>query len=126
MSHRVTYNSKLRFIESKIRGNLTFKEAKEIISKIIEIGKEKRCYSCLTDYRESEINMSTMEIYDLPKLIADVSASQGLSARDFKRAVVVKKGLENFHFYETVTLNSGQSVKIFQDIDEAKKWLSEK
>jgi len=59
----------------------------EIISKIIQVAKENNCYLCLSDYREAEINMSTFEISDLPKIIY---------------------------------------AKLFQDINEAKTWLSKK
>ena len=126
MSHTTTYNSETHVIETKVQGNLILAEAKEIISKIVHVAKENSCFLCLSDYREAEISLSTVEIYDVPKIISDISASQGLRAADFKRAIVVKKDLKNFRFFETVTLNSGQNAKLFQDIDEAKKWLSEK
>ena len=126
MPHTVTYNSAAQIIETKAQGNLTSNEAKEIISKIVQAAKENNCSLCLSDYREAEINMSTFEIYDLPKIISAASDSQGLLAYNFKRAIVVKKGLKDFTFYETVTLNRLQRVKLFQDIDEAKKWLFEK
>jgi hypothetical protein len=126
MAHTVTYNSASHVIKTKAQGNLTLNEAKEIISKIVQVAKESNCFLCLSDYREAEINMSAFEIYDVPKIISAVSESQGLLANNFKRAIVVKKGLKNFLFYETVTLNSGQHAKLFQDIDEAKKWLSKK
>jgi hypothetical protein len=43
-----------------------------------------------------------------------------------KRAVVVAKDIRDFQFYETVTIDSGQNIKLFQDMDEAKKWLLKK
>jgi hypothetical protein len=126
MSFTTIYNSETHFIETIVQGNLALNEAKEIISKIIQVAKENGCFLCLSDYREAEIKLSTFEIYAVPKIISDISASQGIPADKFKRALIVKKDLENFYFLETVTLNSGQNAKLFQDIDEAKKWLSEK
>ena len=70
--------------------------------------------------------MTTSEIYNLPKLLSDITALEGLSATIFKRALVVKKNLEDFHFFETVTLNHMQNVRLFQDVDEAKRWLLER
>lgn len=125
MSHTVIYNSVIQVVETKAQGHLTLTEAKEIISKIIQTAKESNCVLCLSDYREAEINMSTLEIYNIPKIISATSDSQGLFANEFKRAIIVKKDLENFDFYETVTLNSGQRAKLFQDIDEARRWLFE-
>jgi hypothetical protein len=79
---------------------------------------------CLSDYREAELDLSVVELYDVPRIISRESASQGLLANKFKRAIVVKRDLQDFSFFETVTLNSGQNAKLFQDLDEAKKWLS--
>ena len=44
----------------------------------------------------------------------------------FRRAFVVARDLDDFIFFETVTLNNRQNAKVFQDIDEARKWLQEK
>ena len=126
MSYTITHNSEAHVIETKVQGILAWDDARQIISNIIQVAKENNCFLCLSDYREAEIRLTTLEIYDVPKIISDISASQGLRAQDFKRAIIVKRDLKDFHFFETVTLNSGQNAKLFQDIDEAKKWLSEK
>ena len=123
MSIKVTYNSKLGLIETKVQGNLGWEEAKEIIAEIGSVAKEKDCFLCLSDYRAATLTLSTMEIYKIPALLSEIITSLGLSPSKFKRAIVVVKDLESFHFYETVTMNSGQFAKLFQDINEAKKWL---
>lgn len=126
MSHTVTYNSEECIIETKIVGALVLGEAKELIAQIVQVAKEKNCFLCLSDYREAELKLSIFEIYDTPKIITDVSASQELLSGRFKRAIVVKEVLQDFYFYETVTLNSGQNAKLFKNIDEAKEWLLHK
>lgn len=126
MAHTVTYNTDLHAIDMKVYGNLDLSEAKEIISEIIQIGVEKNCFLCLSDYREATVDMSILEIYGVPKIISGMLTQSEISAHKFKRAIVVKKDWKDFHFFETVTLNSGQNAKLFQDIDEAKKWLFEK
>ena len=123
MAHTTTYNSEAQVIETKAQGNLTLDEAREIISDIVQAARQSGCLLCLSDYREAEISFSTVEIYDVPKILADIVASQGFQASDFKRAIIVKKDLKNFQFFETVTLNRMQNVKLFQDIDEARGWL---
>ena len=126
MSHTVAYNSEAHLIETRVQGILTMEEAKEIISEIIQAGKSSNCYLCLSDYREAELDLSVIELYNVPRIIARESAAQGLLANKFKRAIVVKRDLKDFYFFETVTLNSGQNAKLFEDIDEAKKWLSDR
>jgi hypothetical protein len=126
MSHTVTYNSRLNLIETEIHGNLDLQEARDIMSEIGRMAKARACFSCLSDYRDATLDMSTVEIYDIPSLLSEIVTSLGLSAHQFKRALVVDKGLENFHFLETVTYNSGQQSRLFHDIDAARKWLLEK
>jgi hypothetical protein len=43
---------------------------------------------------------------------------------DCLRAIVVAKDLDDYAFFELVSKNQGQRVKIFKDIDEAKRWLA--
>ena len=126
MTHTVTYNSALGVIETVAQGNLTWSEAKEIISAITQIALEKDCFLCLSDYRKATIAMSTLQIYDIPKILSAFVTSSGLSSSKFKRAIIAEKSSKDYQFFETVTLNMGQNIRLFQDIDEAKKWLFEK
>ena len=125
MTHTTAYNPAAGMIETVVQGKITSSEAKEIISEIIHAATESDCFFCLTDYRQAIIDMSTSDIYNIPKIISNKQASTGLYLKNFKRAIVVEKGLKDFQFLETVTLNMGQHIKLFTDMDEAKKWLFE-
>jgi len=103
---------------------MTLSEGKEIISESLQMVKEQNCFFILNDLREATVELSTMEIYELPKMILDTFASSRLSVYRLKRAFVAAKEWADSKFFETVTLNRGQSVKFFVDIDEARKWLS--
>ncbi|MDD2923357.1 MAG: hypothetical protein PHQ36_13820 [Anaerolineales bacterium] len=100
-------------------------EIKEVALKVARIAEEQDCFLSLGDYREATVILSTMDIYDLPKIISDTLALAGLPAHKFKRAIIPPKISEDFYFFETVTLNRGQNTKLFQDVEEAKKWLFE-
>lgn len=126
MSHTIIYNSEMHIIESKFQEDLTFSEVKEFISEGARIAKENDCALFLTDYREVTLKLSTLEIYEIPKLMQDTFASTGLNAGRLRRAIVVAKDLKDYRFHETVTTNRGQSAKVFYDIDEAKEWLLRK
>ena len=52
-------------------------------------------------------------------------ASLNLRVNRLIRAVVAAEDLKDYLFYETAAINRGQHLKVFTDIDEAKKWLSE-
>lgn len=126
MSHTMVYNPETQVIESTFQESLTFDEVKEFISTAARIAKEQNCTLFLTDYRNVTLKLSTMELYKVPELMQDAFASPELNVRRLKRAVVVAKDVNDYRFYETVTVNRGQSAKVFFDIDEAKKWLLEK
>lgn len=126
MSHVVTYNPELHIIEAKAYGNLKRREAKEIISDIIEMGVAQNCFLCLSDYREAVIQLSTVEIMEIPRIIAATAAKQKLFPGSFKRALIIGRDFGDFHFLETVTLNNMQNAKIFSQMEDAKKWLLEK
>ena len=124
MSHTIVYNSEEHIIELKVLGRLTMGEIREIIPQMVSTIKEKDCFSIVSDYREAELNLSTIDIYEVPKMIS--IALGEFDGFRLKRALVVTKDLKDFHFFDTVSFNQGQNVKLFQDIVEAKKWLSNK
>ncbi len=126
MAQTTVYNAESQLIETKFEGIVAFKDVKEIVSKIAQVAKEHNCFLCLSDYRDAELKLTTSEIYNLPKLLSDITALYGLCATAFKRAVVARMGLEDFHFFETVTLNNMQNARLFHDLAEAEKWLLEK
>jgi hypothetical protein len=80
MSHTIIYNSETHAIETKVQGDVTFGEAKEIIAEQVLIVKEKDCRLLLSDYSEVTIKLSALDIYELPKIILDAVASSGLNA----------------------------------------------
>ena len=73
----------------------------------------------LFDIRDAEIAASTIETF---KTAADPQ-SWGWK-REYKAAVVYSEITEDDLFLETVGVNRGIQIKIFDDIDEAISWLS--
>jgi hypothetical protein len=126
MSHTITYNSEAHIVEIKVQGDLLLNEAKEILSETTQAIKEQNCFLTLTDMCEVTNTLSIVEIYKLPELLSGTLASSEINVHRLRRAIVVAKDLENYKFFETVTINRGQYAKLFFDIDEAKKWLLEK
>jgi len=80
----------------------------------------------LNDYREAKVKLSTLEIYEAPKIYADIFALSGLSIYNITRALVVAEDLRDYLFFETVSFNLGQHAKVFKDITEAREWLLSK
>ena len=125
MPYKVTYNLETHIVESEIYGILSLDEAIELIENIGQACAKNNCPLCLSDYRGATLNLSAFELYDIPKKLTNILGSLGLSAHKIKRAIVVPENLNDFRFYETVTLNNGQRIKMFKDIREAQNWLLE-
>ena len=123
MSHTVIYNSELHIVESKLQGDMTLGEVKEIVTKIAKIAKEKDCRLIFTDFREVSRKLSILQIYELPDRTKNIFASFGINVLLYERANVVADDLDDYVFHENVMVNHGQNEKVFTDIDKAKKWL---
>ena len=128
MPHTINYNPESHIIEINVQGVITLDEFREIFSQGTQIAKDNECFLFLNDFREAtKIHLSTLQIYDLPRILSGIAAPSGIIPGRFKRAIVITpKIAADSNFAENVTANQGQNAKFFQDIDEAKKWLLEK
>jgi hypothetical protein len=126
MAHTTRYDPETHSVETKIRGYVSLDEMKGIFSDAMKIALEKDVVLFLSDFRQATINLSTLDIYELPRILSEMAVSLGLTAIKFKRAIVIAEDFTDFQFSENVTSNQGQTVKFFYDIEEAKKWLFEK
>lgn len=87
----------------------------------IELLHQHDATRMLVDYRDAQIDVSTMDVYALP----DRYDALGLS-RKVRIAVVLPRDLENqelFDFYEDVTHNRGFLTRLFRSAEEAQRWL---
>jgi hypothetical protein len=126
MTHTITYNPDMFTLEIKCQGDIALNEIKEIYLESTQVAKEHNCRLVFSDYREATVKLTTLEIYDLPNILSSTLSPSEIPAYALKRALVVAKDLEDYRFFEAVTFNRGQNTKIFQDVAEAKKWLSSK
>lgn len=125
MPYTVVYNSELHIVESKLHGDMTVGEAKEIVTKIAKTAKEKDCRSIFIDFRKVSQKLSILEIYKLPDHTRNIFAAFDMNIFLYKRANVVAKDLDDYIFHENVMVNRGQNERVFTDIDQAKEWLME-
>ncbi len=123
MSNSVTYNQEDGFIRMELQGKVDKALVKELASQTARIARKYECYLVLNDAREATSALSTLEIFDLPRIIVEILTETGLEVQKFKRALVVSKAIDDFTFFETVSQNRGQKVTLFRDFDEARSWL---
>ena len=126
MPHTILYNPKYHMIEITIRGLLRLNDVKEVVSEAAQVINDQNCHLILNDMRKAMIKMSTMEIYELPGLIAEITLSAGIDVHQLKRAFLAENNINDYGFFETVTYNQAQNAKLFFKKSEARKWLSKK
>ena len=75
MPHSITYNSAEEIIELKIWGNATYAMIKDISAEVIQIAKRENCFRILNDMRQTTLEFSTLDIYEMPKMIAEIAST---------------------------------------------------
>ena len=126
MSHKTVFNAEQGIIETKLEGTVHFEEVRDLVADSTALAREHGCYLWLTDYSEAQPELSTIEIYDLPKLFSDAANSLNVQVFQIKRAVVVSRDHASYPFARTVSQNRGQSLELFDDIEKARSWLTNK
>ena len=123
MSFTIT-REKAGFIHIVHHGVLDMPTIHSLVEAIAQALKESGHRLVLSDYREAELKASITDLYGVPKLISECLQEMGLSSYHYKRALIVAAAVYNdFLFFETVSRNNMQSVKIFIDEDAAREWL---
>ena len=123
MSNSVTFDERDRLITITLQGRLDQGMIRTLAAEVARIAKEYDCFLVLNDAREATSGLSTVEIYELPEVIAEIISQTGLQVNKFKRALVAPTDVPDFAFFETVSRNRGQNVVVFRSIEEAKSWL---
>lgn len=122
MSFKIENDVNESLIIANVQGETNIKDLTSMVNEIIILAKQVGCFHILTILSEAELEVSTVEYYDLPKAVTKIK-NNGLHASKYKRAFVGRRDQKLLHFYETVSVNAGFHIKLFYDIEEAKEWL---
>ncbi len=91
---------------------------REYIAALLPILKKTDCRRLLSDSRNAELQLSSMDILQFPRL-----AAASILTMRLKRAVLSTPGTSGYELYETLSKLQGQKLKVFSDYEEALKWL---
>ena len=87
---------------------------------ITETMRQHRITRALIDHRNIEsVSGETIEIYDRPKLLKMIGAILGIKIAE----IIKPEHRKHFSFFETVCLNQGFKMSIFQEKLPALEWL---
>ena len=119
MSSEVVYNSKHNVVSAKATGVLNYDVGKGLVEKFLKVAVDHKCHKVFCDYSKMKLPVSILEIYDN----ADHFELWGVP-RNFLIAVVYSEGQKVYKFWETIVRNRGFAARVFNDKDEALKWLA--
>ena len=119
MRSKVVYNTKHNVVRAKATGMLSYEVGKELVEKILKVAANHKCHKVFCDYSKMKLPASILEIYDN----ADHFEQWGVP-HNFWIAVVYSKDQKVYKFWETVVKNRGFAARVFNDKNEALKWLT--
>jgi hypothetical protein len=117
MRLKIKYDKKHGCIHAVTSGIIDIKALNKITPKMGAAVEHYHCQRILHDLRNAQISLETHEIYHTPELIKEAGYS------NTRRAFVFASNAQDFTFFETVSSNQGQLVRVFTDINEATTWL---
>ena len=120
MSINLKFNEEAGYIEVSVNGDFSLKTLKKIAEGVTDFVKKHNCNYILNDLRNATLDDSPLSVYSMPK----TSLEAGIE-RKVKRAILVNELGPDYRFLETVFVNQGNIVKIFENFDKAKTWLLE-
>jgi hypothetical protein len=87
---------------------------------IIEAALTSKCKKVLCDERSLEYSLGIMDTFQCAKFMSENAPTVGKAA-----LVYDLKQINDIKFWETVAVNRGVTIKIFNNIKEAERWLKE-
>ncbi len=120
MSINLQFNEEAGYIKISVTGDFSPQTLKSIAVEVATYVKKYNCNYILKDLRNATLVDSAVSVYSMP----NITINAGVERR-IKRAIVVNELTPDYHFLETVFVNQGNIIKLFEDIEKAKTWLLE-
>lgn len=117
MAYKVIYNPDEDCVHARIEGRVDLATARRYAKEIIKSLSAHHCLRVLNDMRQASIQLSTMDIYDLPAWIEEACEEAGVN-RFCKRALLVSRDFNDYEFFETVSRNHGHLLEVFADSEQ--------
>lgn len=120
MEWDIVINEEHQYVEVITRGIADKDSSLNMVKAIANETKDRKFKKILIDHHNLErVVGSIMDIYERPKLLKESGTTPII-----KIALIIKaEHWEHFKFFETVCVNQGFTVSIFQDKEKAMSWL---
>lgn len=118
MPFNIEYDQEEDCIIATFIGEIGMATVKEYISALLPVLEKTGCCRVLSDSRNGELKLTSLDIMKFPKMAKTSTLTAGL-----KRAVLARQGRSGYDLYATLCNLQGQHVKVFSSRPEAMKWL---
>jgi hypothetical protein len=123
MEWKIVINKKDRYVEIITSGIADKDGSLRMAKAITENMRKNRITRALIDHSNIEaVTGEVTDIYYRPNILGII----GLIMKIRIAEVIHPEHLEHFRFFETVCINQGYRISIFQEKDQALKWLLER
>lgn len=122
MSWKTTYQDDKNIVELTYSGMITRAELTESAQSALNLALEHDCYRVLTDCTAMHGGHSIADLYFLSDWLISVKAYQ------LREAVVLPAEAafsDLVQFWQTTCTNRGLRVRVFDDVDTARDWVTE-
>lgn len=120
MPFSVRYDSNNKCLMASMEGEIDIKTIQEFAKEVVQKAKKHNCKKMLNDVRNINIKLSTVDIYSLPKYAYESGVDMV-----YKRALVASNDFDDVAFFETVSVNKAQNVRVFRNPEDALEWLQD-
>jgi hypothetical protein len=117
------YNISHCIIETKAHGFISVMEISISMQENLQLALHHNCPLWLIDYTEATVDISLLQILNAAENISIISENLGNMKFHLKRAFVTLNHNEDIRFFENVSVNRGQNLKLFKEVESARKWL---
>jgi hypothetical protein len=122
MEWKIVINDEDRYVEVTTSGIADKDGSLDMAKAITHTMRTNRITKALIDHRNVVSVMGgTVDIYDRPKLFKIIGAILRIKIAE----IIKPEHLEHFKFFETVCVNQGYQISVFQDKEKALAWLLE-
>jgi len=118
MPYSVKYDTETNCIYISVEGQLNLSLFDNMAAEVSRCINENNCKRILNDMRHARPAKSVVDIYNMPRLALKAGV-----VRVVRRALVVSEPMSEYRFLETVFVNQGNIVQLFNNINDAKRWL---
>ncbi len=116
MAYRLSIDSGGGYIHIELLGTLTQIDIDEALKEILTIRRQQNVDCILCDQRKLQFPPNNIVVFDTAKQISS-GPFTGM------KLAIVRETIPERHFFQTVATNRSGIVKIFDEEEEAKRWL---